>query len=28
MQRITIAGDLPIGVDGEHSWSQSGDAFN
>lgn len=28
MQRITIAGDLPIGVDGEPSWSRSGDAFN
>jgi alpha-ketoglutarate-dependent taurine dioxygenase len=28
MQRITIAGDLPIGVDGEASYSLSGDAFH
>ena len=28
MQRITIAGDLPVGPDGEHSYALSGDAFN
>jgi taurine dioxygenase len=28
MQRITLAGDTPVGVDGELSYSLSGDAFS
>lgn len=28
MQRITVAGDLPVGPDGQHSYALSGDAFN
>jgi alpha-ketoglutarate-dependent taurine dioxygenase len=28
MQRITIAGDLPVGPDGQRSYALSGDAFN
>jgi alpha-ketoglutarate-dependent taurine dioxygenase len=28
MQRITVAGDLPVGPDGQRSYALSGDAFN
>jgi taurine dioxygenase len=28
MQRITLAGDLPVGPDGEPSYSLSGDSFS
>jgi hypothetical protein len=28
MQRITVAGDVPVGPDGKASYSLSGEAFN